>query len=732
MLRAKFPGRLTTHLLALSLLSAGSTESWANDASTQEASTGDKLEEIIVTAQKREQNLQDVGASVTAFDTATLQRLGLHGVTDIVEQVPGLQFNQYGATVTVYNLRGVSQNDFNDHQEAPVAVYDDEAYVASTGALAGTMYDLQRVEVLRGPQGTLFGRNATGGLIQYISNKPDDESGGYFDFTRGNYGEIDSEGAVNQPLSESIAARLSFATDYHEGYIDNRIGHPIEDQNQAAARLQLRIKTSDTSELLVKVHGVNNDHETAGDYSWLAARPDATGRAVLTPGLPDYSGYTNPSSNPFDQAQDRRGIFNRSVWGTTVHFEWRTDAFTLTSVSDYLRVQKRYGEDSDGSPDFVFDFDVFYHFQQLSQELRLNGDVGPLRWLTGVYYIDYRSTQSSPTTSPADLFGDADAHFTLRDSSPAAFGQIEYDLTDRWTALIGARYTYDDKSFDYLYDCPLCPQTFHYVSPAYPAAARAFNLVTDKAEIDYKAAKDTLLYASYNRGAKGGGWSADTSGFVNPQNLPYEPEKLTDYELGFKSTFWDQRARLNGSLFYYDYKDYQGFFLYGTNTVVRNVNATDKGGELELTLVPVQRLNVQLGLSHLESFVPSIPLPAGGTTSAQLPQAPHWSINAAVHYEWPMFGGTMSAQVDGKWDSMQYLELENSQSDIQASYVVTNARLGFRTADDRWEFTGFVRNAADKYYRIYNLDVAALFGNVVSVYGPPRTYGATFAYRWGR
>ena len=732
MLRAKFPGWLTTRLLVLSLLSAGSTGSWADNASTPESSTGDKLEEIIVTAQKREQNLQDVGASVTAFDTATLQRLGLHGVTDIVEQVPGLQFNQYGATVTVYNLRGVSQNDFNDHQEAPVAVYDDEAYVASTGALAGTMYDLQRVEVLRGPQGTLFGRNATGGLIQYISNKPDSESGGYFDFTRGNYGAINSEGAVNQPLSDSVAARFSFATDYHEGYIENTLGHPIEDQNQVAARLQFRIKTSDNSEILVKRHGVNNDHETAGDYTWASARPDATGRAVLTPGQPDFSGYINPSNNPFDQEQDRRGIFNRTVWGATVHGEWRTDAFTLTSVSDYLRVQKRYGEDSDGSPNFVFDFDVFYHFQQFSQELRLNGGSGPFRWLAGVYYINYRSSQNSPTTSPANLFGDADAQFALRDSSPAGFAQIEYDLSDRWTALVGARYTYDDKSFDYLYDCPLCPQTLHYVAPDYPAASRAFNLVTGKAEIDYKPMKDTLLYASVNRGAKGGGWSADTSGIVSPETLPYNPEKLTDYEVGFKSTFWDQRARLNGSLFYYDYKDYQGFFLFGTNTVVRNVNATDKGGELELTLVPLQRLNVQFGLSHLESFVPAILLPAGGTASAQLPQAPHWSLNAAVHYEWPMFGGTMSAGVDGKWNSAQYLELENSQSDLQASYAVANARLGFRSADDHWEVAAFVRNATNKYYRIYNLDVAGLFGDVVGVYGPPRTYGATVSYRWGR
>ncbi len=162
MLRAKFPDWLTTHVLVLSILLAGVSAVRAGEASTQDPSTGDKLEEITVTAQKREQNLQDVGTSVTAFESAGLQRLGLHNVTDIAEQVPGLQFNQYGSTVTVYNLRGVSQNDFSDHQEAPVAVYDDEAYVASTGALAGSMFDLQRVEVLRGPQGTLFGRNATG------------------------------------------------------------------------------------------------------------------------------------------------------------------------------------------------------------------------------------------------------------------------------------------------------------------------------------------------------------------------------------------------------------------------------------------------------------------------------------------------------------------------------------------------------------------------------------------
>src|SRR5580693_2966966 len=181
----------------------------------QEAGEGDKLAEIIVTAQKREQNLQDVGTSVTAFDGPALEQLGLKSVTDIASQVPGLQYNQYGATVTIYNLRGVSQNDFSDHQEAPVAVYSDDAYIASTAALAGSLFDLQRVQVLRGPQGTLFGRNATGGLIQYVSAAPTDTPEGYMQITGGNFGTIDSEGAISGPLTDTLSARLSFNTSDH-------------------------------------------------------------------------------------------------------------------------------------------------------------------------------------------------------------------------------------------------------------------------------------------------------------------------------------------------------------------------------------------------------------------------------------------------------------------------------------------------------------------------------------
>ncbi len=373
---------------------------WSSCLGAEEAESN-KLEEIIVTAQRREQNLQDVGTSVTAFDSASLDKLGFKDPTEIASQVPGMQFNQYGATVTVYNLRGVSQNDFSDHQEAPIAVYSDDAYVANTGALAGSMFDLQRVEVLRGPQGTLFGRNATGGLIQYVSKQPTDTPDGYVEVTVGNYGLIQTEGAVGGALSDRVDTRLSFSTSDRDGYITNRIGASINNQKQYAGRLQFKIKPSDDGEILIKLDAINNDNEIEGNYSWAAAIPDSTGRGVFAPpGTPDYGGYVNTSTSPFNQAEDRRGIFQRTVWDSNVRVNWQFADFSFASVTDFMQLQKRYGEDSDISPNPIFVYDTGVHYQQFSQEFRFNGTVGAMRWITGAYYINYKTDNFEQTTLP--------------------------------------------------------------------------------------------------------------------------------------------------------------------------------------------------------------------------------------------------------------------------------------------------------------------------------------------
>jgi len=721
----------------------------------------DKLAEIVVTAQRREQNLQDVGTSVTAFDAHALEQLGFKDVTDVAGQVPGLQYNQYGATVTIYNLRGVSQNDFSDHQEAPIAVYADDAYIGSTGALAGGLFDLQRVEVLRGPQGTLFGRNATGGLIQYLSNAPTDTPEAYAQVTGGNFRTIESEGALSGPLADGLSARLSFNTVAHEGYITNRIGHAIEDQNQYAMRLQFRIKPSDSGEILVKLHALTNSHETEGNYSWAASVPDATGRGMFAPpGTPDLGGYVNTSTSPFLQSEDRRGLFNRTVWGMNVRVNWNFDLFSLASVTDYLKMQKRYGEDSDISPNPIFNYDTQAHYQQFSQELRLNGKSGGLRWIAGAYYLNYKTTNFEQTTLPDYIppvpfpYGNGLANLNLRTSSPSVFGQVEYSFADHWVGIVGARYTVDQKQYLYNYTCDVCgppaanappggfPFNLTYSSATgYPDAEKTYRMPMGKAELDYKIDQENLLYGSVNRGAKAGGWSAPSSGYVNLNpaytfvptlKMNYDEERLTSYEAGFKSTFWNGAARLNGDVFYYNYKNYQGFFLDVATQIVENIDAKVKGSELELAVVPLHGLHVQLGVSYLDSHAYNVPTPAGVLVTAQLPQAPPWSVNAVARYEWPALGGKLSAEMDAKWNKTQFLELVNAPVDREPSYTLTNARFGYTDPSGRWDVSAYCKNCFNTLYQVYNLDLSGFLGINQSVYGPPRLYGASVAYQWGK
>jgi iron complex outermembrane receptor protein len=741
----------------LGMLACSAPWAVAQSAAGEHASDS-KLEEIIVTAQKREQSIQDIGTSITAFDANSLQKLGLTSATDIAQQVPGLQYQAFSPTITIFNLRGVSQNDFGDHHEAPVAVYSDDVYVASMGAVAGALYDLARVEVLRGPQGTLFGRNATGGLIHYISERPSDTTSGFIHVDAGRFSDIETEGAVNVPLSDGAATRLSFSTAKHDGIIHNLVGPDANSQNQYAARLQLLLKPSDAGEILIKAYGVRNTGEVSPSYAWGAAQPNAQGLGRFIganenawgtcPGC-DQSGYRNTSTDPFTQAFDRQGVFDRTVYGLTGHVDWKFGDVKLTSVTDYMHLKKRYGEDSDGTPNFQFNFDTYQTYHQFSQELHLNGAQGPLRWIAGIYYLDLHNDDLQDEQVNQTAIGFIVPHqgpkFTLDTRSWAVFGQTEWDFNDQVTLITGLRNTHDSKTYDFVLwtgtqSNPLTDangQPYIYNPSTNPGQAdRTYDAVSGKIELDFKPSHGSLYYASVNRGTKGGGWSAPSNppgtnllaDFV--QIVAYQPETLTDYEVGTKLTLLDGRARLNADVFYYDYKNYQAFILRNFTQIIGNRDAVLKGGELELAIVPAAGVTLQVGVSGLDTRIKDVILPDGSSADRVMPNAPKWTVNALARYEWHAANGRFSAQVDTKWNAQQYLENINAPADLEAAYAVTNLRLGYASAQ-RWDVSAWVRNVANKYYRVYNLDLAGL-GYEESVYGPPRWYGVTFAYQWGR
>ena len=311
--------RLTLATLALSAVSIPAYGQVAQPATDEEKGA----DEIVVTAQKRAQGLQDVAASVTALGANALASIGRQDVTALAGQVPSLQVNQYSPTITIFNLRGVSQNDFADSQEAPIAFYADEVYVSALGAISGQTFDLQRVEVLRGPQGTLFGRNATGGLIQIVSAKPSRELEGFMTVTVGSYGQVATEGAISGPLGERVRGRLSFTTNHHGGYIENRIGADLGNSKFYGFRGQLAFDVGDDGELTLKAQYLRNDQERSGGlYSHVAARPNADGLGVALGRTEDFYGtgpgadpfgYVEPDNDPFTGSYDRIGSFDRTA-----------------------------------------------------------------------------------------------------------------------------------------------------------------------------------------------------------------------------------------------------------------------------------------------------------------------------------------------------------------------------------------------------------------------------------
>lgn len=696
------------------------------------------LEEIIVTAQKRAQSIKDIGVSVTAVDAQALAAIGKSDVMGLVAQVPSLQVNQYSPTITVFNIRGVSQNDFADSQEAPIAFYNDEVYVSALGAISGQMFDLERVEVLRGPQGTLFGRNATGGLVQVVTAKPSKTPEGFLNMTFGSYGQIASEGAISGPLSDTVRARLSFSSDNHDGYIHNQTGPDLGNSKFYAARLQVEADVGDGGDLLIKVEGLRNDHENGSLYSFDVAVPNAQGLGTFVgpnsnawgtcPGC-NILGYKGNSNNPYNGAYNYKGVFDRTFEGVEIHYTRPIGDMTLTSITDYQQLHKSYGEDTDASPLDLFTYRTHQNLSQGSQELRLSGDYGKLTWVGGLYgfYVDTSNNYNvniDPDFSPSYRY-----HSRTKTASAAVFGQLEYAIDDEWKAIAGLRFSDDWKTYNF-HSVGSDGTSFYFSPETDPKYANEdFANYSGKVEIDYKPDKDQLYYFSVNRGTKAGGYGTPASTVVDPKTMAFGQEVLTSFELGEKVAFLHNTTSVNGALFYYDYHNYQAFSSAGLSQFVTNHDATVHGAELEVTTVPVRGLHLQAFGTYLDTDVQGIVLPDGEVTNRTMPQAPRFAFGGSARYEFDAFGGLVGLQTDWRWDGTYYFAVFNAPVDKETAHAVGNVRVTFTPDASPWDAAFFINNVADRRYRVYDLDVSSLsFTN--ATYARPRWFGGTIGYKF--
>lgn len=754
----------------------------------------DGLDEIVVTAQRREQNLQDVGISVTAFGADQVRNMGITNTTDVAQMTPNLNFTTPQAAGSQINffLRGVGLNDFADAQENPVAVYVDDVYKPAMGGLALQLFDVERIEVLRGPQGALFGRNSTGGVIHYVTKRPGEEFDAYADASYGDYDQLKAEGAVGGQLKDGVMGRLSVAYDNHDGYTDNRTPG-VQDYNETdaiAGRVQLLVELSDTAEVLLSGNYSNNE-AAVGAWQHQATKVIDGGNTsvALAPGESfwceppdecaglDAFGYADSDGDPWAGDYDRPGrveVTNRSLQANVTWAIGELDFTSITAVGNVSRLQQ---EDADMNPflgagqDLSFIAPTFSaETDTVSQELRVAGEMERLRWLAGTYFFDNEVRGNYTLNTDAIGFVRMDARYTQQTDSTDLFGQVEYDLADSLTLIAGLRWTSEDKELDFrnVDDSGITefcstepdPQAVGCFNPAptplspsrpTPDTMILFNTdtvgglaeqddsyVTGRLQLNWSVSDDLLLYGSYSRGKKSAGFN---NGFLdttqvfgnNPiETIPFGSETLDAYEVGLKSTVLSDTTRLNASVFYYDYQDFQTFQWLILNQVIFNADAEVYGAELEIESRPIDGLTLQLGVGAMDATAKDIPTVTGDAVrDRDMVGAPELSVSALARYEWPAFGGTLGVQGWGSFQDEIWYDIQNHPVSKEDGYTVVNFRGSYTAGDGAWEVYAFVNNAFEEEYKVYTFDFSSLFGFNQQAYGPPRWWGVGARVNFG-
>ncbi|WP_246611045.1 TonB-dependent receptor [Aquisediminimonas profunda] len=729
-------------LLAASALALGA----AAQAQAQDTTPSDDSGEIIVTAQKRAQSTLDVGITLSVAGAEALATKRIEAVTDLVSFTPNVSVkDNIPGLVPVITIRGVGLNDFSATNNPSAGVYVDEVSLSSLALMNFDFFDIERLEVLKGPQGTLYGRTATAGALNIVTARPSlagvtGKLGGSW----GNYQAKDVEAMVNVPVSDTLALRFAGKGIFQDKgyYFNQRLNRDIGRREVLLGRAQALWEPSDGVEVLLKVEGQRSRSEL-GSAEFFGAFPTPSLPAGVTcPGAPqcsDFFGYTDTDGNPFRGNWSVSPDYDVNQVNTTARVQADLGFATLTSVTGYIKFDRQWSADTDAGPLPQLDFVTDDRVKQFSQELRLSRDTQLVNWLIGGFYSkDHVETSYSGNLSAlfnTTTFTSSDQ----RSKSAAIFANGEWRLADTLKLVTGARYTSERRTniggtTDLVSLAPGSALTgAPFGSPPIPLAVSNAK-ITDKnwswkLGLNWKPSARMLVYASATQGIKSGGFFAGVA-TNSGQLIPYRPEKLIAYEIGIKGRAPSAGLGYSISAFYYDYNDVQTFIrdFVGGLPIQRlgNVNSAEIYGiDADLTLSPAAldglTLNAGLGLLHskLGSFASS-----GGNVPAgnRLPDAPKLSFNTGASYEFSL-ADTISARfaVDGRYQSSAFKDALNDPIIATKGYWVWNARASVLRKGD-WDFSIWGKNLGDKRYVTQGVNQTVL-GVGFRVYGAPRTYG---------
>ena len=720
------------------------------------------VEEVVVTAQRREENLQDTPISIAAFGEEALIQRGMTNLRNVTNYTPNVEVtvtNRPTAGGSAYAawIRGVGTGDYAYPTDPGIGLYVDGVYLARTLGGLMSISDIERIEVLRGPQGTLYGRNTIGGAINVITSRPNltGPAEGSLAVRYGEDNRFDAQAHINAPLiDDRVGGKLAVGVFTSDGYGKRLFdGKDTNDEDRAIIRGGLLFKLGENADLDVRGDfsrqrntGVLSNASSFYPSPALVSRFNTVAAAsqAAALGLPAgslYDGrwtttdpYTTYSGSPLQDDYDIGGA------SATLSIS-PSDAFSFKSISAWRKLQSEVRVDGDTSPFTISSTHEKIDDEQLSQEFQINGELfnDRLRYLAGVYY--FKETGEGRRVSESfhgvyeitGLASDARDTLVLQDyeaESVAVFTQEEFDLTPQLTVVLGARANWDDKTFET--ETQLPQRNFIVSIPAQTRSEDWFSF-TPRAGLNWHPTDDVLLYATYSEGFKSGGFGNPTAVLPTPV---YGPEELSSWELGAKSTWLDGMLTLNGAAFFSDWSDIQlNVIVPGPTGGV--VNVTQNGGdaelygfELESVFRPTSALSFNLGVGYTHNEFTKL---AGGvvgvTYDSKLPHVPEWTASLGSQYVLTTAIGDWTLRADASYRSDQYLTIADASS-LEDAYTLVNARLSFAPAAvPGLEVALEASNLTDEEYLVYNQN-ATIFGIQLHVPGEPRRLSAVARYRF--
>lgn len=665
----------------------------------------DEIPEVVVTAQKRSESASRTPLALTAMTGEDLANRGVTTAADLTNVTPNVQIGTADGGNTNIYIRGIGSNNTTEGGDPAAAFHLDGVYLARPDEARAAFFDISRIEVLRGPQGTLYGRNATAGAVNVITAKPEDTFGGKMSFELGSYRERRAEGMLNIPVNDALSLRVAVMGEHHDNYVGNKASN--NSQNTAAGRFHALLKFSKDSTLLL-----------SADRTQING-PDNPGVPLPLAAAKGSAGQYNPDS----LAADARATYS----GVSAEWNYDLGAATFTYLGAHRTKSKQasaldvgsFGNSASGSTDDA---------SQNSHELRLSSNGGGLwKWVGGLYFFD--ETQDTSSSFGNGVLVSMSPAF--KSKSRAAFGQATYSVTDALRVTAGLRATRDEKHSHG------ATSTFNLGAPltSYTEADKSWSNTDGKLGVDYEISKGTMLYATATSAYKAGGFNSSNAA----ANLPvtyYNPEKLRALEAGVKTRFWGAKGQFNASVFHYDYKDLQvGTIISvgsgaGVSTVNNAASATINGMEADVKVKVGADGRFDAALAYTDAsydtFHNCVYEPTTEVKDCSgnaLRNAPKATLSLGYEHQIALEWGNLVLRADTRFSSKYYNDDTNSALFRQAGYRKSDLSVRYNAPDYKWYAMAYLRNLENR--NVMASRYPAVVGSSYGYMAAPRTMGVT-------